>query len=942
MPPSPASSVPPARRRPRDVVRHGVWKEGAVEAAPKGRGVLPAAAPARKRADAPRASPDGARVAKAPPAAEEKRALPRRPKQDAGHEEEPQVRQRGKGRRPSDASCAARKAGAAVAPQRPKPASKASVAAAPRQPTGASKTIVAAAPQRPEGASKTTVAVAPQRSEGASKTTVAAAPSRAKAPAPQQKSAGTDSGSAVAARPRKRSAAPREEDAEGAASSDDDQDFPEDFAIDMGSDSDEDEAADTTAVDDYDDEDERQSLPGEDSDATFAGSGADDDLPGDSLSDSEEERDEDESFRWGSGALWTVPVRVGRCAPGGRVFELTLSGIPATRKATGDYLKSSLATRTTNTVGNIPMEWYDELPHIGYDRDGKRILKPATKDELEAFLANVDDADGWRTVHDRLGGKDVVLNDEELDIIRRLYNQQFTDANYDPYAPWVDFFSSKTMETPLSSAPEPKRRFVPSKWEAKTESGEAADPVGCSFPQGMKIVRAIRQGRIVRGKPRVPPKPKFYDLWGLSGGDHDASAKKANHPMHVPAPKVKLPDHAESYNPPSEYLLTEEELKEWEEADPEDRERNFVPAKYDNLRSVPAYSKFINDMFERCLDLYMCPRMNIDPESLIPKLPDPRDLEPFPRYLAVTYRGHTRRIRCLSVDPSGLWLATGSDDGDVRMWELATGRCVRVWHTGDEPVQAFAEKFVAAGFALSSQPSAASVGKSTASTWSRPTSQQESEGWRAVVRVVRGVIKQLAWHKKGDYFLSTAPDGEELHVMTRKTTISKHLTQSPFKKAKGLVQKALFHPTKPLLFVAVSSSYLRNSDSWISSMDIHPSGDHLLVGSYDRRGAWFDLDLSPRPYKTLMHHSAAVRSVAYASRSGYPLFATASDDGSVQVFHGQVFADLLQNPLLVPVRRIRGAHEIGDDKLGVLDCQWHPSQPWLLTAGADGLAKLWS
>lgn len=29
-----------------------------------------------------------------------------------------------------------------------------------------------------------------------------------------------------------------------------------------------------------------------------------------------------------------------------------------------------------NTVGNIPMEWYDELAHLGYDIDGKKILKP--------------------------------------------------------------------------------------------------------------------------------------------------------------------------------------------------------------------------------------------------------------------------------------------------------------------------------------------------------------------------------------------------------------------------------------------------------------------------------------------------------------------------------------------------------------------------------------
>jgi ribosome biogenesis protein ERB1 len=29
------------------------------------------------------------------------------------------------------------------------------------------------------------------------------------------------------------------------------------------------------------------------------------------------------------------------------------------------------------------------------------------------------------------------------------------------------------------------------------------------------------------------------------------------------------------------------------------------------------------------------------------------------------------------------------------------------------------------------------------------------------------------------------------------------------------------------------------------------------------------------------------------------------------------------------------------DGLGVLDCVWHPQQPWLFTAGADNLARLY-
>lgn len=48
-----------------------------------------------------------------------------------------------------------------------------------------------------------------------------------------------------------------------------------------------------------------------------------------------------------------------------------------------------------NRVGNIPMHWYDDLPHIGYNMNGKQVLRPARGDELDKFLATVDDSSAW-------------------------------------------------------------------------------------------------------------------------------------------------------------------------------------------------------------------------------------------------------------------------------------------------------------------------------------------------------------------------------------------------------------------------------------------------------------------------------------------------------------------------------------------------------------------
>jgi ribosome biogenesis protein ERB1 len=56
----------------------------------------------------------------------------------------------------------------------------------------------------------------------------------------------------------------------------------------------------------------------------------------------------------------------------------------------------------------------------------------------------------------------------------------------------------------------------------------------------------------------------------------------------------------------------------------------------------------------------------------------------------------------------------------------------------------------------------------------------------------------------------------------------------------------------------------------------------------------------------------AIRDVAFHKR--YPLFASSSDDGSVNIFHGMVYGDLERNPLIVPVKSLQ-AHAI-EDNLG--------------------------
>ena len=41
------------------------------------------------------------------------------------------------------------------------------------------------------------------------------------------------------------------------------------------------------------------------------------------------------------------------------------------------------------------MHWYDDYDHIGYDVEGRKIIRPAQGDALDEFLEKADDPDYW-------------------------------------------------------------------------------------------------------------------------------------------------------------------------------------------------------------------------------------------------------------------------------------------------------------------------------------------------------------------------------------------------------------------------------------------------------------------------------------------------------------------------------------------------------------------
>lgn len=86
-----------------------------------------------------------------------------------------------------------------------------------------------------------------------------------------------------------------------------------------------------------------------------------------------------------------------------------------------------------NTVGNIPMHWYDEYKHIGYDWDAKKIIQPEKGDQLDNFLNKMEDPDFWRTVKDPQTGQNVILSEEDIEIIKRISSQRIPNKDHNEF-----------------------------------------------------------------------------------------------------------------------------------------------------------------------------------------------------------------------------------------------------------------------------------------------------------------------------------------------------------------------------------------------------------------------------------------------------------------------------------------------------------------------------
>ena len=185
----------------------------------------------------------------------------------------------------------------------------------------------------------------------------------------------------------------------------------------------------------------------------------------------------------------------------------------------------------------------------------------------------------------------------------------------------------------------------------------------------------------------------------------------------------------------------------------------------------------------------MCPRLTkkrvtiTDPNILLPELPSPNDLKPFPTRMSIEYSFHTSCVRSISVSPCARYLASGDEDHNLVIWDIKTGRILRKYKlenkvidcvgwcpnknnclvsaTNEEFVYIFAPGLYTKAQVTETQESLERLeaqytldakASDTKEKFVQWTFEDDYLGIKSIKMKFKNIISKMVWHSKGDYF----------------------------------------------------------------------------------------------------------------------------------------------------------------------------------------------
>jgi len=562
------------------------------------------------------------------------------------------------------------------------------------------------------------------------------------------------------------------------------------------------------------------------------------------------------------------------------------------------------APEVVSAVGDIPSAWYRREQHVGYTQSGIKLLRNDAADKIDALLKSIDDRSAWRLLVDERSGLQLQLSPAQVRLLKQLGKGVLPRSDKESYD--YDHFDSIRTENEKFSPEqhEPKRRFKPSKYEAE---------------RILHLVRKLRRVTSESSSSRNSLKREL-DIWTDNENAEYPGPNKPSRPS-----KLEIAGTALSYNAPPEY----------NEVEP------LACSK--SLRSLKTTPNFILDRFHRCLDLYLCPRvqkqrLKINPDTILPRIPELADMRPFPTKFALSFDGHQAELCALAIDDAGEFLASGDMNGYLNIWDVTTTNRVRQY-TFHEPITSLSWRPRVRGLEL-----AVCVGNLVVLVVLEQDDDFKQSGGKSVWFVDKfnhrtisssGTVLSLDWHPKGDYVATVEESGD---VCVHRTSTS--TSQKVCSTKKSHLIKVLWHPKQPLLFIATRNciqtfavrenriqNKLKPANSVVVSMCLSSGGEYAFVTCNDSRLYIFDTEASSSPIKVLQLQNGVG---LYSSfHRVLPLLAITFASGVTQIFFSSWKGQVSEMPGIVPLKVLGCGTRA---QLSRHPCVFHTTQPWVVSS----------
>ena len=168
-------------------------------------------------------------------------------------------------------------------------------------------------------------------------------------------------------------------------------------------------------------------------------------------------------------------------------------------------------------------------------------------------------------------------------------------------------------------------------------------------------------------------------------------------------------------------------------------------------------------------------------EELLPKLPKPSELRPFPTQPSLYFTGHKHRVTSMALSDNGEFIASADFGGHILIFEISSTRIVQEiqlpgkitsidWKNGvllaafssfvvliETDAQPFTKNFIS--LEMQKELSDFDDFKEELGTWQyyKRGSKEYEMGLRARIYCGDNDLMQVTFHAKGDYFGSLAP-----------------------------------------------------------------------------------------------------------------------------------------------------------------------------------------